>query len=196
MAGCLVCYRLDRRLGGGFAPRQRQRDGEATSVSRLRLHPDFAPHRRDQPPRNGESEPGAGLLPVPARRGRLIEGLEEMGEVGLGDTGAGVTHGQADRIGLRAVRDLKRDSAAVRELDAVAEQVEQHLAQLLAIAGHRRRHALRNRQVEGELLLPGAALHQHHDVLDQLVQVEDCALHLDLAGFDPRVVENVVENAQ
>ena len=106
------------------------------------------------------------------------------------------THGQADRIGLRAVRDLERDSAAVRELDAVAEQVEQHLAQLLAIADHRRRHALRNRQVEGELLLPGAALHQHHDVLDQLVQVEDRALHLDLTRFDPRVVEDVVEDTE
>ena len=119
-----------------------------------------------------------------------------MGEVGLGDAGAGVPHGQADRIGLRTVRDLERDGAAVRELDTVAEQVEQHLAQLLAIAGHRRRHARGDRQVEAEVLLPGAALHEHHDILDQLVEVEDGVLHLDLARFDPRVVEDVVENAE
>ena len=107
-----------------------------------------------------------------------------MGEILLGDAGACVPHRQTHAVRLLAAGERQRDRAAVGELDAVAQQVEKDLAQLLPIARHRRRHAVRDRELEGEVLLPRAPLHEHHDVLDQLVQVEDGVLHLDLPGLD------------
>ena len=84
----------------------------------------------------------------------------------------------------------------VRELDAVAEQVEEDLAQLLPVAVTAAGTPSAMARSRARFFSLARPLHEHHDVLDQLVQVEDAAFHLDLPGFDPRIVEDVVEDAE
>jgi hypothetical protein len=103
---------------------------ERAPVADLALDPELAAHQLHQPARDGETEPRA---PVAASGGAI--GLRERVEdqplrVG-GDSDAGVAHGDVQNDAIRARdpgRDEHRHFAALGELDGVADQVEQHLA--------------------------------------------------------------------
>ena len=81
-----------------------------------------------------KSEPGS-ALGLGGRAVGLLEFVEDLGLVGGADSGPGV----ADRDGERAVGRgrLDGDLAHVRELDRVADQVQQDLrdATLVAVSG-------------------------------------------------------------
>ena len=81
-------------------------------------------------------------------------------------------------------------------LIGVADEVRQHLAQALWIAEHAVRHARVHVHDQLEVLRGGLHGHRHADVLDAVAHVHRHALDLELAGFDLRVIENVVDDAE
>ncbi len=66
--------------------------------------------------------------------------------------GAGVAHLEGQLIAVGG--NLERDLALRGELDRVAEQVQQHLAQVAAVEHHPRRHVLRDRHAQAQRLAP------------------------------------------
>ena len=91
----------------------------------------------------GDRQPQAGAAEL-ARGGAV--GLLEIEEDALlifrREADAGVAHQEADFALVRARLDDHRDAAGLRELDGVAGEVEQHLAQARGVADQRRRQAL------------------------------------------------------
>ena len=86
--------------------------------------------------------------------------------------------------------------ALVRELDRVADQVHQHLAQPPVVAAHGGRHVVGDPRRELEPALVRARGEQVADVGDGLAHVEVDRVELELAGLDLREVEDVVDDRQ
>ena len=87
------------------------------------------------------------------------------------------------------------DVAGFGELDGVGEQVDQDLAQPLAVGRDDLRHGFRPDVVEGEAL--GLRLRPEHldDVGEELVEVDLVALELQAAGLDLGDFEQAVDEA-
>ena len=157
------------------------------------------PHRSDQLARDREPEAGAA---VPARIARidLIEGLEQSLLLRAGNAGAGVLDREMQYHlavgGLTRLLDRQRHQPLLGELEPVADQIEQYLAELASIAHDKVGHVAGNPGLEPESLLGRAEAHQRLDVLDQLTQIEIPRLQQDLTRLDLRVVEDVVEDAE
>ena len=115
-----------------------------------------------------------------------------------GDADAGVGHREVEHSpgAVAAVEvDPQYHFADVGELDCVAQQVDEDLPQPRRIASERSRHIRRHliRQLEALLMRPQRQ--RSHDVLDDLAEVEIHRVERQLARFDLREVEDVVEQA-
>ena len=116
---------------------------EAAAVARLALDPDAPAHQFDQLRGDGQAEPRAA---VAARRRRvgLHEGAEDLPLLVGRHADAGVRHGELrDRAVSRQhgpTRDVDDDLALLGELDGVADQVDDDLAQSARIADERVGH--------------------------------------------------------
>ena len=139
---------------------------------------------------------------MPARIARidLIEGLEQSLLLRAGNAGAGVLDREMQYDlavgGLTRLLDRQRHQPLFGELEPVADQIEQYLAELAGIAHDKVGHVAGNPGLEPESLLGRAEAHQRLDVLDQLTQIEIPRLQQDLTRLDLRVVEDVVEDAE
>ena len=143
----------------------------------------------DQVAHDGESEAQASLH---ARAGavRLAEAIEHVGQEIECDSHAGIGDHDLDM----AVPPLQADghlSLARRELDGVGEQVPHHLLQAIRVAVEVARLVA---QVEDDLELlrfrrRADGIHRRQD---DAAQVDATHLHAQLAGDDPRDVEDVV----
>ena len=159
---------------------------------------DFAAHGFDQALGNGQPQPGA----AEAARGRsvhLLEGAEQQADLVGGNADARVPHLNADFYPVFAFRfkpDLNDDFAPGRELDGVAAQVDQDLAQAPGIALQERVHFGIDAADEFEVLFVGAHGQQFRRVLDRRPQVEIDGLQFQLAGLDLGKIEDVVDDAQ
>src|SRR5438874_33712 len=99
------------------------------AASRARaLERDLAAHALDDAARDREPETGAAELARGAAV-RLFELLEDAQLCRRGDADAGVANQEADFIGPVARLGRERDAAGRRELDRIAGEIEQHLAQ-------------------------------------------------------------------
>src|SRR5712692_5515704 len=147
---------------------------ERAALSRLAVHPDLAAHQLHEAPADGETESG----PAELARGRAVGLAEwlEQARSGLGrNSDAAITHGNAqlDIVGaLLRHFDRNHHLAALRELDGVSDQVDEHLAEAAGIATQ----GGRDGRVDPR---------QELDVLE-----------LHPARFDLGEVEDLVENAQ
>ena len=147
-----------------------------------------------------DGQPQAGAAEAPGGRAvGLREGLEQARQRVGADADAGIAHPavQLDVPGvLRGDFHAHRDLAAVGELDRVAAQVDQHLAQPRRVADQAPRQLGRGAEQQLQALLVGA-LRQHvgHRV-DDRIEFEVDLLQLELAGFDLRHVEDVVQDLQ
>ena len=176
---------------GGFA-RQRHRHAEGRSGARHALDPDAAAHARDDALADGEAEAGAGEL---ARRAAI--GLLELAEDALlrvgRDADTGVAHRDGNVVGPDAGFHHEGDAAALGELDAVAGEIEQHLAQPHRIADH----AARQRVIEIGRDLEALALRPRRQELDRLLdqrrQIERPRLEIEPAGLDLGEIENFLD---
>src|SRR6478736_6278263 len=104
----------------------RKRELEHRAFADLGLDPELAAVHLDDAAGNGKSEAGATLLFCGGVVG-LLEFLENLALVGLGDARASVLHRDRERAVGRG--RLDHDAALVGELDGVADQVENHLGQ-------------------------------------------------------------------
>ena len=97
----------------------------------LAFQPDPAPHQFRQPGRNRQpqaraAEPARGAVVA------LLEGREDPGLLVRRNAGTRVPHGEVQDhvlLGLRLTPDLQHDLPMFGELDGVAHQIDQDLAQ-------------------------------------------------------------------
>ena len=96
---------------------------------------DLAAHQGRQLPAYGKAQTGAAVF---ARRERvgLAEGIEDMGLRLLRNADAGIDDFEAQQSVPADGPDPHDDFSGVRELDGVADEVDQHLAQAHGVATH------------------------------------------------------------
>ena len=108
--------------------------GEGASLSDFAGAGQLAVHAHGQPFGDGEPETRAVVHGIgAAQAGKLDERFHELLLVFLGNADAGIGDGAAERSGVRGTGiggkgDMERDGPVLRELDGVAEQVDQDLA--------------------------------------------------------------------
>ena len=128
----------------------------------------------------------------------LGEGLEDALALCLGDADAGV----GDRDG-KSLTDLpgrrgggpQGNLAAGRELDGVADKIEENLPDLSGIALEPCRDVRRHDEFERQTLLLGRWPHQRDDAGQRFVEPEHHRVDRNLARLDLRVIQDAVENA-
>ena len=130
----------------------------------------------------------------------LIEGLEQTLLLAKGNPGAGVLdlemQGHLSIGDLARLPDRQPDPPLLGELEPVADQIEQYLAELAGIAPDELGHVAGNPGLEPEPFLGRAEPHQRLEVLDQLTQIEIPWLQENLPRLDLRIVQDVVEDAE
>ena len=180
---------------GIFEPRQRQRDTERRALARPARHADPAAHAFDDAPRNREAKAGAAELAVGAAFG-LLE-LQEDARLLLGrDADAGVAHLEHDLVAHGARLDHDADATGLGELDRIAGEVEQHLAQACGIAGDALRQRLVDVGGDFEALGLRAGPEQLDHLLDQSERRERTRLEVELAGLDLGEVEDFLDQRE
>ena len=110
----------------------------------------------------------------------MLEGDEEPLDVVAGDAGAGVGDGEADldaAVCQRTRAHRHVDASPRRELDGIAQQVEEHLSRALRIARQRLRGAFRDGAVERKPLRARQGSHDLDAVVDQAPDAEWTVFH-------------------
>jgi len=128
----------------------------------------------------------------------LGEGVEDAFPIRLGHAGAGVGDGEPQgdlACGSRATLDAEQDAARLGELHRVAGEVEQHLTQA-AFIGEQDRQVSRRGPGDLQPLGMGAGAEQFGGGLQQRLGLKRRRMQGQLAGIQPRKVENVVDQAQ
>ncbi len=182
----------------GRAARERNLDPEGAAAAGLAGDADAAAHPLDDLLGDGQPEPGAAV--VPARRVLgLRERPEQAGQALRRHADARVGDLDAHAGDVRAggkPRHVRDDAAAGRELDRVAQQVDEHLAQPRRVAAEASVEA--GLDHGGEIDAGGRRLdrEQLHGVLDDEPQIEVDRFERDALRFEPGEVENVVDDAE
>ncbi len=171
---------------------------EERAAPQFRLHADLAAHEVDQALADHQAETGTAV----DARGRGIglgEGLEQAFGRGRGDAHAGVLHLEqhlAVRARLAALGHAHADVALLGELDGVADQIGQDLAQAHGIAAHGHAHRRIDLHRQRQSLVLRRLLHQAAHRIEHLAQIETDGLQFQLVRLDLGVVEDVVDDAQ
>ena len=171
------------------------RDGDGTA------------HELHQPLADRQTQAGAPLGPGHGRVD-LAEDFEKEVHLLMRNAHAGIAHGEAYfphvvhfRRGLLHLRqgaagDLEADFAPVGELDRVADEIEENLAQALVITDETRGQILMDDVDEIEALLARFRRHQVERFLDAGTEIERKLVERQLARLDLREIEDVVDNGQ
>ena len=187
---------LARALGGADS----EPDGEEERAADpgLAFEPDAPAHQLDQPPADGQPQPGAAVLAGGGHVG-LRERLEQLRRLLRGHADARVAHGELELhllAGAFEQFDVQPDLAALGELDGVVDEVRQDLAEAERVAqqmlGNRRRDMGQELQALVVRLLGG----ERRDRADHFVEPEVRRLDVELARLDLREVEDVVDDGQ
>lgn len=92
---------------------------------------------------------------------------------------------------------LDADAAVLGELQCIADQVHQDLADPRRVTLHPQGvHSLRNRQLQRQPTLLGAVLERLGAAVDQVCQVERNMLQFQRGALDTREVEDVVDDLE
>jgi hypothetical protein len=185
-----------RRLPGLTLEASGEPEGAPTSG--LALEVDRPPHELDEPP--GDREPQPRPPEAPGRRAvGLHEGLEQAGlHVGC-DADAGVahleTHDRSRLVRLRD-RDPQDDLALLRELDRIADEVREHLAQPAGVSAQSARHVVTDEAEQLERAGLGRLRERAEDLADRPPQVEVHHVEVDAPRLDLGEVEDVVDDLE
>ncbi len=161
-------------------------------------HGELAAHQAHQALRNREAQPRAAVAACHRRVG-LREFLEHGLQMFRRDPDAGVPHAESQRDG--AVARMRRrhgnhDFPLLGELDRVADQVHEHLAQARRIPAHRARGFGCHVREQLEVLFARPHREQTGRRMDDFGDVKRNRFELEMLGLDLRVVEDVVEDHQ
>ncbi len=176
-------------------PGQWQGDGEGAARTGRAAHRQPTCHALDEGAGDGQAEAGAAVAPG-GPRVDLAKGFEDVVELVLldADTGVGDLEQHARTVvGIKSGGD--GHFAPLGELDGIADQVDQHLLELVGVCLQSGQVVLDpGRQCQAT----GFCLHLHH--VDQLGNQRSGAggvdLQLHAPGLDLRQVENVVDQAE
>ncbi|MNV31160.1 hypothetical protein D3C71_1224590 [compost metagenome] len=170
-----------------------------TALRRILFVADVAAHRLDEAFGDGRTKAGA-FVPAGHADISLLEGFEQTrahfrrdADAGIEDVkaqahpaiGFGIEHGHADL-----------DTAMVGELDRVAGDVEQDLAQVTQIAAQQRRHGIGHLDPVIQPLGLGLWQQDQPDRLDDIGQGEVFGGHAQLARFDRGDVQHLFHQRQ
>ncbi len=117
----------------------------------------------------------------------------------LGNADPGIRHFKADTADLFRFgdeRDANADCPLLGEFDRVADKVEQDLADSRRIAPEAARGSRIDQRPELQSLLRRLRREQRRRTLHDLDQIEVDRFELDLAGFELRDIEDVVDDGQ
>ena len=187
--------------GRGPCRSDRKVEGETKNGAAARplAERDVAAHAADDPARDGEAEAGAAVA-AGQRRIDLLELAEDA--LGRGDRhpGTAVGDGEFDArgIGTGAVAALggERDAAGVGELDAVAGEVEEHLAEPGGIDDHHRRHRAAHAHRDIDALRMGTGGKKLDDVLQERFEIGRLGMQVETARLGPGEIEHVIDQRQ
>ena len=183
--------RLHEGRRGGHRTAAAEVDGERElrTGAAPAAHGDRAAHQFHQLLADRQAQAGAAVAP----RGDDVALFEDPEKPfddvrGHADSGVADRDAQADRIRrrrrLRIAVDAQQHFPGFGELDRVAEQIGQHLAQAAGVADQRGGYFGRDLVGEFHPLLVGARSEQLGDILDQRRELEFLRLQLELSGFD------------
>src|SRR5205823_11162715 len=164
----------------------------------LALDPDLAPHEAGEHPRDRQAQTGAavpaggGAVDLRIRREDLRALLLRQPDAGIGDLEA-EQHARTEGVQSHRLDD---DLAGVGELDRVADQVEQDLAQSPWVADDSYRHVGLDVEDELDALVRRGLREQLDRLLGDVFGAEVDGLHADAAGLDLGEVEDVVDDLE
>ena len=190
----LIVGRVDRR---SRHPKHRG-ESEGAALAQLALDGDFPAHHLNELGRNGQPQSRA-CAPAGGRVIDLLERLKDQGLLLLGDADAGVRDRKRKlRLfgGPRDNHDVHRNPALFCEFHGIADQVGQNLAESAGIAHQRIRDIRMDPQYKVEPFLTGPVSERIERVLQAVAEAERNAGQFQLAGFDLRDIENVVDDGQ
>ena len=147
---------------------------------------------------DAEAEAGAAERAVVLRTD-LLELVEHAFVVLGADADAAVDDVQRHRdavVGHAFGRELDRDPADRRELDGVADQVVQDLADADRVADHQRRRITAERRLDLHALLLGARGEDAGGLVDDAAQVARFVGEFDVAGLDLGRVEHRLDQLE
>ncbi|OPZ57101.1 MAG: hypothetical protein BWY87_01697 [Deltaproteobacteria bacterium ADurb.Bin510] len=177
---------------------EQHREPEGRTSAWPALDADAATHHLDQVP--GDRQPQAGAAVAPGDAVVLLgEGRKDVIDAFGADADAGVRDLEAQQglsVALVEHFDLEAHLASFGELDGVADQVHEHLADATGIAAQAGRQVLRMQDVQLEALLLGAVAHDVLDLAQEPGQVEVEVLERHPAGLDLGEVQDVVDDGQ
>jgi hypothetical protein len=179
--------------GIGIETLGRQRAGEARPLARPARDGDRAAHRRHDARRDGEAEADAAHAPRRVGAG-LLELPEDAVEVLRRQTRPGVGDGEHQAaVGLV---DLQRHAALRGELDRIADEVEDDLAQAVRIGHDAASRGGCDMAGDVDALFVGARRHQFHRVLEQVMQIGLDGTQLEAARLDGGEVQQILHEAE
>src|SRR6185312_4438493 len=170
----------------------------------LRTHADFAfdpqlsAHHFNQVPGNRESKPRAAKLACSGSIG-LVERFENCRQLFRGDSDAGVRDHEMQHVRCVFV-DLghyaQRNFAFAGELQRVAEQVDEHLAQAAGVARNNLGNLRRYLAQQLNAFLVGPQRKRLHRTFNAIAKTEVHFFEVYLTGLDLGKVEDVVDDIQ
>ena len=200
------CHRAPRPVRRQ-CPSERQVERERASRAGLACQRDRAAEQRRDFTADRQTQPGAAV----ATRGRAVslrEGLEDELLLFRRDADAAVADGEGDhtvggvqarmrqRPAARSAADGQAHTAGLGEFEAVRQQIAQHLLKPTRIAADHVRQCRVQGHVEFEASGLGDMAKAALDLLAQIREHDGLDVHGHLARFDPRQVEDLVDEVQ
>jgi hypothetical protein len=159
---------------------------------------DLAAHELHQALADRQAEAGAAVL-AGGRVVGLFEAVEQAAQLFLAQADAGIADAAFDghaAFHLVKLAQPDQDLALLGELHGVAAEVEQDLPEAQAVSDQQPRQGRVDVEHQFQVLAGHSLAELAGDVVEDLVEVEFPLLDGELAGFDLRVVEDVVDDAQ
>ena len=185
-------------FGVGTGQRQTEADPELRTLARNTFQANFTAHQLDQLLGNGQAQAAAASL-ASQRVVGLAEGAEQLLLVLFGHPDTAVLHADAQ---LRTVvmqvfeHGANHDVTVLGELDGIADQVAEYLAQAQRVAEQVQRSVAVDQADQFQMLGMRVGGKYGETVLDQIAQVERAVIEDQPSGFDLRDVEDAVDDRQ
>ena len=186
---CAILRHRRERRGRG------QLDAEGRAHANRTFDPEPEAEKLAQRARDAKPEPRAAVLARGARVRLLERGEDRRNALGR-DPDARIGHANA----IGSVRDRIRvdgdgHAAGVRELHRVADEIDEHLAQLRRIRLNRP-HRRRDDRLHRDAVLESTVSELHERILDEIADFDHGELQRDLPRLDLRQIQNVVDERE
>ena len=170
---------------------QPDREGEDRPAARIVGERQLAAHEADQPAGDREPEPCA-FEAAGVRAVALLETVEDRRPAIRRDARPGVDHREPRRVPFAAL-DGDADAALIGELDRVAGEIGENLAQAQAIRADEARRGGADRGGDFDAFALRARREQLDHALDQLHEIDRLDDEVEMARLDLGEIEDFVD---